>query len=254
MKTLNRKRLKRNNPNFVYYEAHHILPKSIYPELKNNKDNIVLLTAREHFLAHYLLTKIYKEGLNHYKMLCAFYRMTSNNEKNKKYLYINSRLFEKKKLELSKERSRYSKEIWKMWKESGTAEVIINKRCKTRQEKGYNITEETRQKIRETLKETYKNHPEIIENLKKINTGKNHSEETKRKMSQTKMGHSVSEKTKEKLRLQHSTGKKVVNLNKKVSYPSLLYAQKITGINRKRIKNCIEKNIPDLNGDYWKYE
>lgn len=42
-----------------YYEAHHILPKSFFPNWKKRKSNIVLLTAREHFFCHQLLTKIY---------------------------------------------------------------------------------------------------------------------------------------------------------------------------------------------------
>ena len=43
--------------NEIYYENHHIIPKC-----KNGGDeelNLVLLTAREHFLAHWLLVKIY---------------------------------------------------------------------------------------------------------------------------------------------------------------------------------------------------
>ncbi len=43
----------------VYYERHHILPKSLFPQWKNEKRNIVLLTAKEHFFCHELLTKIY---------------------------------------------------------------------------------------------------------------------------------------------------------------------------------------------------
>jgi hypothetical protein len=39
----------------VYYESHHILPKCLGGS--NKKDNLVLLTAREHFLAHWLLAK-----------------------------------------------------------------------------------------------------------------------------------------------------------------------------------------------------
>lgn len=44
---------------YVYYEEHHILPKSIFPAWKNRKCNRVLLTAREHLFCHKLLTKIY---------------------------------------------------------------------------------------------------------------------------------------------------------------------------------------------------
>lgn len=43
----------------IYYESHHILPKSLFPLWKTRKSNLVLLTAREHFFCHQLLTKIY---------------------------------------------------------------------------------------------------------------------------------------------------------------------------------------------------
>jgi len=41
----------------VYYEKHHILPKSLGGS--NAIDNLVLLTAKEHFVAHHLLAKIH---------------------------------------------------------------------------------------------------------------------------------------------------------------------------------------------------
>lgn len=55
----NRKKLRKDAENYVYYEAHHILPKSLFPAWSKRKSNIVLLTAREHFFCHQLLTKIY---------------------------------------------------------------------------------------------------------------------------------------------------------------------------------------------------
>ena len=33
----------------IYYESHHILPKSLFPLWKTKKSTLVLLTAREHF-------------------------------------------------------------------------------------------------------------------------------------------------------------------------------------------------------------
>ena len=39
----------------MYYEAHHILPRCLFPEFIKDTENIVLLTAREHFLAHKML-------------------------------------------------------------------------------------------------------------------------------------------------------------------------------------------------------
>ena len=54
-----------------YYESHHILPKSLYPLWSNNKHNLVLLTAREHFVCHLLLTKIFPS----YQMNLAYCRL-----------------------------------------------------------------------------------------------------------------------------------------------------------------------------------
>ena len=54
-----------------YYEVHHIVPKSLGGS--NEDFNLVKLTAREHYVAHWLLTKIYP---NNYKMLFAFSLMS----------------------------------------------------------------------------------------------------------------------------------------------------------------------------------
>ena len=41
-----------------YYERHHIIPKSLGGD--NSSENLVTLTAREHFLAHWLLWRIHR--------------------------------------------------------------------------------------------------------------------------------------------------------------------------------------------------
>ena len=69
-----------------YKEKHHIYPISIFG--KNNKT--VYLTAREHFICHFLLFKICKKryGLNHYKthkMGYAFYKMTVSSKNQTRY-------------------------------------------------------------------------------------------------------------------------------------------------------------------------
>ena len=53
----NRVKLKKDSENYVYYEKHHILPRCLSGT--NDKDNLVLLTAKEHYVIHKLLTKIY---------------------------------------------------------------------------------------------------------------------------------------------------------------------------------------------------
>jgi len=44
-----------------YFERHHIIPKSFGGD--NSKENLVLLTAREHFICHWLLTKFSNKNL-----------------------------------------------------------------------------------------------------------------------------------------------------------------------------------------------
>lgn len=57
----------------IYYERHHILPKSLFPLWKNKASNIVLLTIREHLFCHKLLVKIYPS----WQMGCALALMLS---------------------------------------------------------------------------------------------------------------------------------------------------------------------------------
>jgi hypothetical protein len=70
--------------NGSYFEGHHIIPKckggtgtSTRPK---NNSNIVLLTAREHFLSHWLLWRIYGDR----QMALAFHKMLSTTDKTKR--------------------------------------------------------------------------------------------------------------------------------------------------------------------------
>lgn len=53
-----------------YTEKHHIIPKSLGGS--NKQTNLVKLTAREHFICHWLLTKIVIETKHKYQMWNAF--------------------------------------------------------------------------------------------------------------------------------------------------------------------------------------
>lgn len=70
----NRVKMSKDAENYVYYEKHHVLPKSLFPAWEKRKSNVVLLTAREHFFCHQLLTKIYHDQ----KMFCALWRLTND--------------------------------------------------------------------------------------------------------------------------------------------------------------------------------
>lgn len=43
-------------------QVHHILPRSMYPDLEKDKRNLIRLTHREHFIAHWMLWKIFGHG------------------------------------------------------------------------------------------------------------------------------------------------------------------------------------------------
>jgi hypothetical protein len=71
-----------------YTEKHHTFPKSIF----GNNNRIVVLTAREHYIAHALLVKVYKNryGISHkntHKMLYAYNLMYNSGKCNTSGLY-----------------------------------------------------------------------------------------------------------------------------------------------------------------------
>lgn len=70
-----------------YCETHHIIPKS--EGGTNDKDNLVNLTAREHYIAHLLLARIYDDR----NMWCAVQMMRNGNKDDRKFRF-NSRLYE----------------------------------------------------------------------------------------------------------------------------------------------------------------
>ena len=91
-----------DNTKDVYFEKHHILPKSIWPEYDKCNDNIIKLTARQHYIAHYILSKMFV-GKNNSKMCFAFSFMISSNSNYKRYT---SHLYELSKVRISKIRKK----------------------------------------------------------------------------------------------------------------------------------------------------
>lgn len=80
----------------LYFEKHHIIPKCFGGS--NENDNLVNLTAREHYIAHLLLWKMKFSKRQHHQMLTAFHAMSAMKYKKRDYT-INSRIFEQFKLE-----------------------------------------------------------------------------------------------------------------------------------------------------------
>lgn len=76
------KRIARRKGDGIYYEQHHIIPKSLGGD--NRKSNLVLLTLKEHFHAHSLLREMVVSGNHKHKMACALSRMTHGSSKHKR--------------------------------------------------------------------------------------------------------------------------------------------------------------------------
>jgi predicted DNA-binding protein YlxM (UPF0122 family) len=78
----------------MYGEKHHIVPKSLGGS--DSSDNIVKLTAREHFICHALLAEMYERyTFEWYKMNHAFMMMKASNSRHIRYM--NSRIYESKR-------------------------------------------------------------------------------------------------------------------------------------------------------------
>ena len=81
---------RRNNPFDGYVERHHIVPKSLGGS--NKKENIVALTAREHFICHRLLVKM-TSGRDKMKMSYAIRCLVNQENKHQQRHKISSRTY-----------------------------------------------------------------------------------------------------------------------------------------------------------------
>ena len=173
----------RQKYNVLYFEQHHILPKSLGGT--NEKQNLVLLTGKEHFIAHKLLCEIYPDND---KLHYALWRMMNPQSKNHVRNYnISSREYERCK-------SLQSKLVQQLGKQNKGNQHVISAetRNKMRLAKlGKPRSNETKEKISNTLT-GYKQKPETIElrRAKLIGkpgfwTNKQRSTETKEKIRRT---------------------------------------------------------------------
>jgi len=83
-----------------YTEKHHIIPKSLGGD--DSIDNIVILTAREHFICHLLLPKMLT-GVNKRNMSFAIWSMVNRDHSNNKERYkVNSHHYQLLKKQVSR--------------------------------------------------------------------------------------------------------------------------------------------------------
>ena len=142
-----------------YGEVHHIIPKSEGGD--NSQDNLIRLSARDHYVAHLLLAKIYDDQ----KMYSAVIYMQTGC-KNRKFKF-NSRLYETIRKEYSSKIS--GKNHWNYGKPSWN--------------KGIPLSDEQKEKLRKALTGRH-----LKESTKEKLRGKTHTDEWKAKMSEKMSG------------------------------------------------------------------
>lgn len=86
-----------------YKEIHHIIPKCLGGN--NDNSNLVELTAREHFITHWLLTKMVTDTKQKYQMWNAFSCMLYRERPGQQRYKVSSRLFENIKVSGAKIKS-----------------------------------------------------------------------------------------------------------------------------------------------------
>jgi hypothetical protein len=151
-----------------YKEKHHIIPKSLGGN--NSKDNLVELTAREHFIVHMLLCK-FTIGQAKMKMSYGFHAMCSFKNA-RRYNKVNSRLVEK---------IRSNFKFTKEHKQKLSKAQIGNKKAVGNTNNlGRKFSKETKLRMSKSKKGNknalgLKHSEEFKEKMRRINTGKKYS-------------------------------------------------------------------------------
>ena len=204
-----------------YYEKHHIIPRCMGGN--DSEDNLVLLTYREHVLAHMLLSIIYPEN---YRLLISFKTMTSINKSELKVdLLVLEDLRIKYSKYLSKNNPMKNPEIAAKFKGENSPMRRPEVRLKLSESKKGEKNPAKRLDIRKRNSDAHK--------------GKIASKETREKMSRSQKGRKSSSETKEKI--SKANGFKVQGPDG-VIYDSLTKASELIGVCRGTLKNWIEKH------------
>lgn len=189
-KSENRKKVKGG----VYYENHHIIPVCLGGD--NSKQNMVLLTGREHFIVHKLLHSIHPQNKS---IWFAMAMMTGMNGGGRGYK-VSSREYDRIMADLGKRMSDLN-----MGRESWNKGMTMSEEfCKKDSEscmgrtpwnKGGKISDKTRIKMKEKVWEN----DEVIASIKLKNSLKIVSDETRKKLSLANKGYVPSREAREKI-------------------------------------------------------
>lgn len=173
-----------------YVEAHHVLPKSFLLGGEKDRNNLVYLTAKEHFVCHRLLTKMFpKDSGFGIKMQYALWLMATAENSDQNRYRISSRIYAFIKSEFAKMQGpvmaqRVSGEGNPMFGKTGNLNPTYGKRCPP--------------EIIEMLKNREVS-PETRKKISQANSGRKRSDAVKLEMSRARRGRALSDVHRESL-------------------------------------------------------
>lgn len=207
------KRKTEKHPPTTYTERHHIIPKSLGGT--NDSENLIRLSAREHFLVHWLLTKMCLNRTHEIKMRYALIRLMAASN--------------------SIETHVWSKWQYETAKSNKIAALAEDRRNGKDPRLGKKHSEESKEKMR-LAKLGKKRAPEVVEAMK----GRKHTEERRRKISEGLTGRSFSEESRKK----SSLSQKGAAQNKTRMNCTVCGAENYaTQIKRYHNDNCKQKSL-----------
>ena len=162
-----------------YFECHHIVPKSMGGEgrLKSYKDlehkNIVVLTAREHYIAHALLWKIHRtrEMAMAFRAMCNVAKGGKKRNYEQKYV-VSSRLYDDLRRDIK--RMGVSDEVKERLRQHNLGKKLSPEHVEKirRARLGRRMSEEAKEKLR-VYRTGRKMPPEAIEKTRQANILRN---------------------------------------------------------------------------------
>ena len=218
-------------PKDQYGENHHIVPRSVCPILKDSPDNIVRLSAQEHFLAHYHIWLAYRDELHEKKWtksMCFAISQMKRLLTKCNNIGLLARLYDEAKSEMAKIQSQSKK---------GKHLSLETRKKMSASQKGKKRNNITKKRMALAQQKYYAS-PASIETRKKIgnaNRGRKHTLEYKKKMwvpvcQYTKDGKFVAE------------------------YESIKEAEKQTGALHNNISKVCKGKRPFAGGFRWNYK
>lgn len=228
------KQLNREKGKGEYFERHHIIPRSLGG--LNRKDNLVLLTAKEHYLAHMLLVEFYEEGSYAWQKMVFAASMFLGSSKKHKRGSISGRTYQRIRAAMSRSKKGIPK-----------SEEVKAKIRETKAKNPYLVTEEERQRRSTRMK-----------GERNPMYGKTHTEEVRARLRESRIGKknlATSESNRRRAGKKTKTTRAIEQLTKTGevlnTFSTISEARRCTGINS--IIGVLRGHWKYAGGYAWRY-